>query len=171
MGGKKLLAAFLLSVGLCFMPALGHGEVLLGPKITVGEGLIYEKNPLWPEVKVMYTNIILLHARVNYIMKNPTNFLQVDFYYDPDGRFEYDFPEGVNTKGKIYVTIYDNRNAFIGELTVALLEQFKVALEVLYTYISIVATDMNTDIVAKFYSKGEIPLGYFYQGEYHLWGE
>jgi len=93
------------------------------------------------------------------------------FYYDPDGRFEHDFPEGVNTKGKIYVIIYDSRNVFIDELTVALLEQFKLALEIPYSYISMVATNMNTDIVAKFYSKEGIPLGYFYQGEYHLWGE
>ena len=27
MGSKKLLAAFLLGVGLCFVPALGYGEV------------------------------------------------------------------------------------------------------------------------------------------------
>ena len=27
MRGKKLLAAFLLGVGLCFIPALGYGEV------------------------------------------------------------------------------------------------------------------------------------------------
>jgi len=31
------------------------------------------------------------------------------------------------------------------------------------------AMDMDADIVAIFISKGDIALGYFYQGEYHLW--
>jgi len=30
---------------------------------------------------------------------------------------------------------------------------------------------MDTDVVAQFLSKQQIPLGYFYQGEYHLWGK
>ena len=30
MRGKRLLATFLLGVGLCFVPALGHGEVING---------------------------------------------------------------------------------------------------------------------------------------------
>jgi len=29
---------------------------------------------------------------------------------------------------------------------------------------------MNNDVVVGFYSKGNILLGYFYKGEYHLWG-
>ena len=51
-------------------------------------------------------------------------------------------------------------------------DEFKSILEALFSYLEAgVATDMDTDIVAKFHSKGAIPLGYFYQGEYHLWEE
>lgn len=28
---------------------------------------------------------------------------------------------------------------------------------------------MDNDVVAKFHSEDETPLGYFYEGEYHLW--
>jgi len=44
-------------------------------------------------------------------------------------------------------------------------------LEVIYTFISAEATDMDGDIVAVFYRREGIPLGYFYQGGYHLWGK
>ncbi|MFQ5835086.1 MAG: hypothetical protein ACE5HR_04100 [bacterium] len=34
------------------------------------------------------------------------------------------------------------------------------------------ATNMDTDIVAAFFSaEGGTPLGYFYEGDYHLWEE
>ena len=52
-----------------------------------------------------------------------------------------------------------------------LLGDFKRQLEATYSFIAAWATDMDTDVVAVFYGRGEIPLGYFYQGEYHLWGK
>jgi len=39
------------------------------------------------------------------------------------------------------------------------------------SYLEEVTTDMAADIVAVFYSEKETTLGYFYQGEYHLWEE
>jgi len=48
------------------------------------------------------------------------------------------------------------------------LDSFKKNLEVIYSFIRVIATDMDTDVVALFLSKEEIPLGYFYQGEYYL---
>ena len=155
MRGKKLLAAFLLGVSLCFVPAFGYGFVRYRGEI----------------LKVSYIDFQLLDARINYMMRNPTNFLDVRFHYDPYGVYRQTVPAGIDTKGKIYVIIRDSRDVFIDELTVALLELFKLELETSYTYIRFVATDMNTDVVAKFYSRKGIPLGYFYQGEYHLWGE
>ena len=170
MRGKKLLAAILLGVVLCFVPALGYGEVILGPRITIGEMLhVLKKEPLWPRMKVMYTDIDLLQGRVSYMMTNPANFLNVVFFYDPDGRFREFFPEGVDTKGKIYVLVTDNRDVFSYKSGIALRDEFKRHLEVIYSFIPEIATDMDADVVAKFYSKGGIPLGYFYQGEYHLW--
>ena len=155
MRGKKLLVAFLLGVGLCFVPALGYGEV-----------------EHWAdEAKASLMDFILLQARVDYMMRNPTNFLNVSFYYDSKGRYEDLFPEGVHTKGKIYIDITDNRGLFSYMSGTASLDQFKRELEVIYSFIDHLATSKYFDIVAAFRSEEEIPLGYFYQGEYHLWEE
>jgi len=87
MKGKGLLAAFLLAVGLCFVPAFGYGEVRHG---------MWERNATKMEVS-------LLEARVTYMMYNPTNFLSVRFLHDPVGIVggTRKFPEGVDTENKI----------------------------------------------------------------------
>jgi len=64
MRSEKLLAAFLLGVVLCFIPVLGYGEKL---EETLRES------------KTSLMEHHLLRARVNYIMENPTNFLNVEF--------------------------------------------------------------------------------------------
>jgi len=150
MRGKELLAALLLGAGLCFVPVLGYGEV---------------------RHKAYEMNYRLLEARVSYIMLNPTNFLDVVFYYDPDGtmRSYKIVPEGIDMKGKIYVQVVDNRGVFSYKSGVVLLGQFKRELEAIRLPIFFVATDLDTDIVAVFFSRQTVPLGYFYQGEYHLW--
>ena len=152
MRAKQLLAALLLGVGLCCVPVLGYGEV---------------------RHKAYEMNYRLLEARVSYIMLNPTNFLDVVFYYDPDGTMgNYKIvPAGVDMKGKIYVQVADNRGVFSYKSGVALLDQFKRELEAIRLPIFFVATDLDTDIVAIFCDRENIPLGYFYQGEYHLWEE
>jgi len=158
MRGKVLLATFLLGVGLCFVPALGYGEV---EKWTDGK-------------KTSYTEVLLLlSARVDYIMYNPTTFLNIDFIYDSDGAFgKKVFPEGVDTKDKICVRVTDSRGVFSDKSGIALLDQFKRSLTVIYSFLVPLAVgNLNTHIVAIFLSREEIPLGYFYQGEYHLWGE
>lgn len=157
MKGKKLLAAFLLSVILCFMSVLGYGEV----------------RKEWTETTVPYIDFRLLMARVNYMMGNPTIFLDVTLFYDTDGVFgkKRFFPEGIDTEGKIVVLVADNRDVFFLIKGKALSGKFKEELEIIYSFIDDIATDMDTDIVAIFYSKETIPLGYFHQGKYHLWGE
>jgi len=69
--------------------------------------------------------------------------------------------------------IIDNRGIFSDKSERALLSQFKKELEAIYSSLyeatGGMATDMNTDIVAAFYSREQNPLGSFYQGEYHLW--
>ncbi|MBA7710323.1 hypothetical protein ES703_119263 [subsurface metagenome] len=175
---KRLLAAFLLGVGLCFVPVLGYGEVILETRITVGEFLVYKDEPLWGKVEAIDTEIgllkmyiILLEAKVSYVMHNPTRFSIVEFHYDPDGRYKraMEFPENVDTKGKIFVGVGDTRGVFSYKSGIALLDEFKRRLEIIYSFIDLVATDMDTDIVAKFHSREGIPLGYFYQGKYYLW--
>jgi len=105
------------------------------------------------------------------MMSNSTNFLNVRFYYDPRGSYGRieKFPEGVDTKGKIVVGVGDNRNVFSYKSGRALLDLFKMVLEFIYPYMRLVATDMDTDIVAKFFDIKGFPLGYFYQGKYYLW--
>jgi len=147
---KKLLAILLLSMSFCFMSGVGYGEIKY-------EGI--------------YMVIRLLEARVDYIMHNPNSFLEVRFYNDRDGAFTNSFPKGVDTKGKVYVWVTDNRDQFSYKSEIALLDTFKRSLEVIYSFISLLVTNMNTDVVAKLESKERIPLAYFYQGEYHLWEE
>ena len=157
MRGKRLLAAFLLGVGLCFVPTLGYGEVA---------HWLHKR-------KVSSMNFWLLNARVDYMMHNPTRFLIVTFHYNPVGTLKgaVEFPEGVDidTKGKIHVLIRDSRGVFSDKSGTALLDQFKTELKVIYSFLRFIASDMDTDIVARFVSREEIPLGYFYQGEYYLW--
>lgn len=161
---RGLLAAFLLGVGLCFVPVLGYGEI--------PGRLIEGKVDAWLDSRVSLLDFFLLEARVNYIMYNPTSFLNVFIDYDPDGKkFGKFFPEGADTKGKICLMVIDNRGVFSDKSGIALLGQFKKSLRVIYSFIEPMTTDMDTDIVAKFLSKDEKggELGYFYQGEYHLW--
>jgi len=156
MSSRGLIAGFLFVIILSFVLVLGYGAVTR-----------------WmDERKASLIRSHLEESRVSYITGNPDDFLYVDFYYDPTGRYRsvwFDFLEGVNMKGKIYVRVYDTRGVFSNKTGTVLLDQFKKELEVIYPFIESVALDMDTDIVAKFHTKEEIPLGYFYQGEYHLW--
>jgi len=163
MKNKKLLAIILLSLSFCFVSGAGYGEI--------------EVNVI--ELKVPHIDFYLLEARVEYMMRNPINFLYVKFRYDRNGSYGELFPERLDTKGKIYVEIRDNRGLFSGRSGTVLLELFKWYLDLIYGFIGQLPLSieydlygpMDNDVVAKFYSKGDIPLGYFYQGEYHLWEE
>lgn len=153
MKSKKLLVAILLGVGFCFVPILGHGYI----------------SKLDLEMKASKMNVGLLDARVDYIMKNPTNFLDVHLFYDPLGFGTDFFPYGVETKGRIIILVYDNRGIFSDRSEAALLDQFKKELETIYKSLRVIASDMDTDIVASFRIREDVSLGYFYQGKYHLW--
>lgn len=67
--------------------------------------------------------------------------------------------------------IVDNRGIFSNRSKWGLLAGFKVTAEHVYGFIQALATNMNTDIVILWSSEEDIPLGYFYQGEYHFWGD
>ena len=58
-------------------------------------------------------------------MHNPTSFLNVEFFYDPDGKFRAWFPEGLDTKQKICARVQDTRGIFSNKSTVALREEFQ----------------------------------------------
>jgi len=67
------------------------------------------------------------------------------------------------------VWIQDRTDVFSDKAGKVLIDQLKKNLENIYAFIMAEATDMDTDVVAVFLSREEIPLAYFYQGEYYLW--
>ena len=154
---RLLLAVILLSLSFCYISGVGYGE-LNQEMLELGTPLIF---------------FYLLEARIDYMMKNPNRYLNVQFYYDPGGSFDEFFPDGIDTKDKVFVSVCDSRGDFSGRSGETLLKIFKMFLESLYSYIWpwMITTDMNTDIVAQFCTEDGTPLGYFYQGEYHLWEE
>jgi len=64
--------------------------------------------------KARFIDVALLKAQVSYMMYNPVSFLHVTFLYDPSGKFgrTAKLPEGVDTKGKIFVMVIDNRGVW-----------------------------------------------------------
>jgi len=87
---KKLLATFLLGAGLCFVPALGYGEV----KVWMFKG------------KASCIDYLFLKARVEYMMRNPMTFMDINFSHDSEGSLGRAFlpkGQGIDTKGKIFV--------------------------------------------------------------------
>ncbi len=154
MKNKKLLAIISLSLIFCFVSGVGYGEI-----------------PEWvDEATASYIDLKLLDAKVSYMMTNKTSFLGVSFYYDPTGTvYNSVFPSFVDTKRKIVITVYDDRDRFSFKSGINLLDSFKKTLKAIYSFVNVIATDMDTDIVAIFFSEEEIRLGYFSEGEYHLW--
>jgi len=196
MRGKKLLAAILLGAGLCFVPVLGYGEDIPPEVLEVVPDRVWKmidevkKKEAEPSrlrelidelnekgfdiIKAM--QIMLLQSTLDYIMWNPHNFLCFYWEWDWIGLFHLNhaLPENIigKTEGKLVIQVFDNRNVFAGASEVALLEQFKKELERVYhcaprRFFS----KMDRDVIALFYDYAENPLGYFYQGEYHLWEE
>jgi len=124
-----------------------------------------------PGRKALFMDAVCSRAMINYMMRNPNNFLDVKFSYDLDGRYERSglLPEGIHTKGKIFISVTDNRDTFSRYSGTYLTDRFKTVLEPIYSFTDKLATDMDNDIVAMFYRKEDTLIGYFYQGEYHLW--
>lgn len=155
MKNKKLLAIILLSLSLCFVSGAGYGEI-----------------QEWiNEVEISTMDFILLKEHVRYIMQNPTSFLNIDVFYDPDKRFGWWFPDYVDTEKKICIRVQDSRDVFSSKVGETLLDEFKKQLELVYWSLKVWATNMDTDIVAIFHDNKMSVLGYFSEGEYHLWDE
>lgn len=157
-----------------FMPVRKYKDAIV---LEMGgkEALLIDFNQ-YPGLKIVYRDVSFLEARLNYAMVNPTSFLNVEFHDYTDSLYKREFPDDVDIIGEVYVVVKDNRGSFSRRSGIALLEIFKRELEVICSFIGYYTTDedlptINTAIVAKFYSKEGIPLGYFNQGEYHLWEE
>lgn len=157
-----------------FMPVRKYKDAIV-LEMGGSEALLFDFSDR-PALKALYRRVFFLEATLNYAMVNPTNFLNVEFhdYNDVPGFYEWEFPDDVDTTaGKIFVVVRDNRSSFSHRSGIALLEIFKRELEVICSFIGYytIDEDMNTDIVAKLYSKEGIPLAYFCESEYHLWKE
>ena len=159
---KRFLAAILLGVVLCFVVSgVGYGEVQQG----------------WEAIEATLMDIKFLEATNDYIMSNPTSFLNIRFGYDLLGTAGEDkelFSRPINTEDKIIVRIIDNRGIFSAKSGITLLHEFEKQLKTIYSLVHehLLATDVDNDIVAIFYSpdgyEKALPLGYFNQGKYHL---
>lgn len=154
---RSLLVAFLLTVGLCFVSGVGYGE-LIEKEYLLGT----QARPI---------NYQLLDSRMNYIMLHPDSFLRVSYSYDELGQFAKYFPAGVSTKDKIFVSVLDSRDVFSGKTGAMLLLELKLQGFRACYFLGAIVSDMDNDIVVKFMDNLGEPLGYFYQGEYHLWEE
>lgn len=153
MKNKRLLVIILLSIALCFTSIKGYGEV-----------------QHWlDDVQATAMDVFLLTARLNYVMENPSTFLSVQALYDRTGTSVMGLPSHIMTAGRIYISMLDTANVFGEKTGEDLLKAFRKELEYLYSYFDKCATNMDTDIIATFYHWDGTPLGYFYQGEYHLW--
>ena len=154
---KQFVAAILLGVVLCFVSGLGYAKV---------------KESLLEPVVARRLEFRLLDAQVAYIMTFPDTFLRVLYFYDGYGDFAKWFPAGVLTKDKIIVEVIDNRDYFHGAATEkVLLSEFEFHLSKVTFLIQFMVDDLANDIVARFTDIDGNHLGYFYQGEYHLWEE
>ncbi len=161
MKNKKFLAIILLGLSFCFVSGVGYGEVQQG----------------WEEIEATLMDIKFLEVTNDYIMSNPTSFLNVRFGYDSlgvAGEDEELFSERINTEDKIIVRVIDNRGIFSAKSGITLLHEFEKQLKTIYFFVyeHLLATDMDNDIVAIFYSpdgyEKTFPLGYFNWGKYHL---
>ena len=181
---KRVLATILLAAVLCFVVSgVGYGEINFPTTGAIYEGWdeyythpLLEEQPflgLRKDIELLRLQHFLLGAIVEYIMRNPVSFLYVSIDYDDMGIWQpiYKLPENVDTRHKVCLRIGDNRNSFYDKSVVALLDEFKRELEVIYSFLELWVTDLSSDVVAILLSTGGIPLAYFYQGEYHLWDE
>ncbi len=124
--------------------------------LLVFAGVGYGEIPEWlSETEASQMQVTLLSARIDYMMRNPASYLDVTF------------ASSVGT-GQIFIFIHDNRGRFLYKSGVALLDAFKRELEIIHSFIAHVAMNINTDVMAAFFSRGNIQLGSFNYGEYYL---
>jgi len=152
-------------------------EKSLGGRVVESEFLFSIWSGVWGGYKVddqsgcIILEMSLLNCRITYMMINLYNYQNVGFVYDPDGELgKTVFPKGVNTKNKIIVRVEDIREEFINKSREDLLILFWAELMSISSVLEGTAiTDMDTDIVAVFFSGDGNPLAYFYQGKYRFW--
>lgn len=157
------------------------GRDKLGPKIITFSSLIIAIVAIVIAIKTLggtpptkRDSPSFLEEKVNYMMNNPTDFLFIWFDYGPDERLEKELPGDVDTQGKLIIRVRDSRGVFSGKSGKDLLDQFNKELDsiggsaTIRMWAEFVGREKE-NIVVKFFNEEGDPLGYFYQGKYHLW--
>lgn len=161
---RILLLVILLVVAVIFLtPMLGGAEI----------------NQLWFTEKGKLRNATVsaldfrfLEIRVQMIMGDPDNYIDVDFAYDEIGNMGEWFEEFVRlyTRGKIVITVRDSRERFSSyTLKLEFLNYFKALTFYLNMRLLGVTNDFNNDVVVYLIPREGIReglLGYFYKGEH-----
>lgn len=106
---------------------------------------------------------------IDYMMYEKDSFLRVSYYYDETGRWAEKFPVGVRTKDRIIIRILDSSGFFAGKTGRLLLSEFERRLFNIKYVLGYMCSDLDNDVVAGFSDNSGKNLGYFYEGEYHLW--
>lgn len=112
MKNKKFLAIILLSLSFCFVSGVGYGE----------EKTMEQRR----EFRVQQASALdfyLLASRVNYIMKNPNDFLDITCSYttfditsvEGLGYNDLNLPEDFVTTDRLFIIIRDHRGVLSGE--------------------------------------------------------
>lgn len=171
MKNRKLLAIIVLSLSFCFVPRVGYGEEMTMEQLR--EAVVAQK--------ASQLDLILLQSVVKYIRNNPNDFLDISCHYNPfdftsiegSSHKDWGLPEDFDTKDKLFITIRDSRGAFSGKADLDLLKLFIGPLHSFLNGSALLALfSYDSDIVAIFHSEeGNIPVGNFYQGVFHLWEE
>jgi len=108
MKSRRLLAAILLGVVLCFVVSgVGYGDI---PEVLVNGHM-----EAWTKREPPLLNYLLLEAKIDYIMRHPDNYEYIWMRYDMDGSLRdfFEIPEGVNTADKIIIIIDDIREHYL----------------------------------------------------------
>ena len=161
---RILLLVILLVVAIIFLaPMLGGAEI--------AQFWFTEEGKL-SNATVSALDFRFLEIRVQMIMGDPDNYLDVNFAYDEIGNMGEWFEEFVRlyTRGKIVITVKDSRERFSSYI---LKSEFLNYFKNLTFYFKIdllgVTNDFNNDVVVYLIPRGgfrEGLLGYFYKGEH-----
>lgn len=161
---KILLLGTLAVVAIIFLtPMLGRAEI---------DQLWFTEKGELSDATVSALDFHFLEIRVQMIMGDPDNYLDVDFAYDEIGRRGEWFEEFVRlyTRGKIVITVRDSRARFSSyTLKSEFLNYFKALTFYLNMHLIGVTNDFNNDVVVYLIPRvgtTEGLLGYFYKGEH-----
>lgn len=162
---RIILLVILVVVAVIFLtPMLGGAEI--------DQLWFTEEGKLW-NATVSALDFHFLEIRVQMIMGDPDNYLDVDFAYDEIGNMGEWFEEFVRlyTRGKIVIIARDTRARFSSyTLKSEFLNYFGALTDYFKLHLLGVTNDFNNDVVVYLIPREGTKigglLGYFYKGEH-----